>query len=379
MERSLLRLDLRQKHASQSKHERLKNHFVSEVLSGRLRPGQALPSVPRLAETLRVAQMTVRQAMDALEDDGLIRRVQGKGTFVEDDARRKLRRGQDIFALVVPDTRGGFYPSLLRGFETAATNIHHQTITCNTDNNVERQANVILELLDKEVGGVAICPTTDPPTPRSHVRQLQKRGLPVVFLHRGVEGVSAPLLSLSFHKSGYLAGSALAAHGHRGVVMFTTQRSIWTQAYEEGLQGGLRAGGCDVPPEIVYVAESAFPREDEVWACLQRVFARSDPPTAIFATFDSLAEAIYLLLPRLGLRVPEDVSLVGEGGTWRKGAVTGRLTSVVVDEIAAGQKAVDLLHEMRCGDRPIDDNEEFVLELSLYEGETLAAPTAAIS
>ena len=83
---------------------------------------------------------------------------------------------------------------------------------------------------------------------------------------------------------------------------------------------------------------------------------------------------IYLLLPRLGFRVPEDVSLIGFGGAWREGALARRLTSVVVDEIATGRQAVELLHEMRCGDRPIDDNEEIVLQLGLSQGETLAAP-----
>ena len=89
-----------------------------------------------------------------------------------------------------------------------------------------------------------------------------------------------------------------------------------------------------------------------MFAALQRVFARPDPPTAIVASFDSLAETIYLLLPRLGLRVPEDVSLVGEGGAWREGAITRRLTSAVIDEVATGHKAVALLHEMRSGKRP---------------------------
>ena len=64
-------------------------------------------------------------------------------------------------------------------------------------------------------------------------------------------------------------------------------------------------------------------RRRRFWQQLQNVFAKPDPPTGIFASFDSLAETIYLLLPRLGLRVPEDVSLVGEGGTWREGASPG--------------------------------------------------------
>ena len=101
-----------------------------------------------------------------------------------------------------------------------------------------------------------------------------------------------------------------------------------------------------------------------------------DPPTAIFASFDREAEVLYLLLQRLGLRVPQDVSLLGFGGTWREGAITRRLSSVVVDEIATGAQAVALLHEMRDGNRPIDNNEQIVLQLNLYEGETLGAPAS---
>ena len=47
---------------------------------------------------------------------------------------------------------------------------------------------------------------------------------------------------------------------------------------------------------------------------------------------------------------------------------------MVVDEVAAGERAVALLHEMRSGKRPLDDNQEFVLELSLSEGQTLSPP-----
>ena len=111
--------------------------------------------------------------------------------------------------------------------------------------------------------------------------------------------------------------------------------------------------------------------EQAVWAALQEVFAKPDRPTAIFASFDSLAEMIYLLLPRLGLRVPEDVSLIGFGGNRRNGALERRLTSVVIDEIATGRQAATWLHEMRQGDRPIDDTTEWVMELGISEGETL--------
>ena len=374
MKQRSLKIDLAEPRSARPKYKRLKDHLIREMVSGRLKPGEALPSEQRLGEQLGIAPMTVRHAMASLETDGLIRRVPRQGSFVEEDARGKLKQGLDIFALVVPDTRGGFYPSLLHGFEDAAGDLQHQTIICNTDNQVAEQGNIVLQLLDKKVGGVAMVPTTDTTMSAFQVRQLQEHGIPVVFCHRRIEGVAAPLLAIPFREVARMAGRTLTEHGHRRVAFLLGLRSSTTVEYEAGLKEGLRAGGCDVPPETIYVSKSIALREEEVWAELEKVFAKPDPPTAIFASFDSLAEMVYVLLPKLGLRVPEDVSLISEGGAWREGAIIRRLTSVVIDEVGTGKKAVSLLHEMRRGERAIDDNEEFVLQLSLSEGETLMPP-----
>ena len=116
VEKPSLRLDLRQVRPGQAKYELLKEHLVAEMVAGRLKPGQALPGERHLEETLGIARLTIRQAMASLESDGLIRRVQGKGNFVEADARRKLKRGQDIFALVMPETPQRFLSFADAGF-----------------------------------------------------------------------------------------------------------------------------------------------------------------------------------------------------------------------------------------------------------------------
>jgi GntR family transcriptional regulator, arabinose operon transcriptional repressor len=366
----MLKLDLNGQRKAQPKYQRLKEHLIGEMLSGRLKPGQALPSEQALGEKLGIATMTVRQAMTALQNDGLVRRVPRQGTFVDDNARRRLKPGLDIFALVVPETREAFYPSLLHGFETAAAEIQHQAIVCSTNDDVGRQADILIQLIDKKVGGVALNPTSPVPTPAHQVRLLHEHGIPVVFCHRRVEGVAAPLLSLPYYEIGRLAGNAFVEHGHRSVA-FITSPSPSQIIYEDGLNDALRASGVD-PAEIVFIVERTIQiREESCFTELQKLFARPDPPTAIFTSFDSIAELIYMLLLRLGLRVPEDVSLVGVGGSWREGAITRMLTSVVVDEIATGRKAVELLDEMRCGARPIDDNTEMGMEISLSDGKTL--------
>jgi GntR family transcriptional regulator, arabinose operon transcriptional repressor len=368
-----LTLDLRDERSAQPKYERLKEHLINEMITGRLKPGQALPSLQELVKSLGIARMTVCQAMASLESDGLIRRVQGKGTFVEDDARRKLRCGQDIFALIVLETRGGLYPSLLRGFDASAADINHRTMICSTDDDLGRQAEIILQLIDQKVGGVAINPTNLRPTPAYQIRQLQERGIPVVFIHRGVEGIAAPVFAIPFYEIGRMAGRALVDRGHRRVALFTTQPKPSTQASEEGFRAAFRGVG-EACVQCVHVEEDN-PKaiEESTWSAMQQVFSGPLPPTAIFAN-DGLAEVVYLRLPELGLRTPEDVSLVGFGAAWRESALSQRLTSVVIDEIETGRRAVSLLHQMRRGERPIEDNEQFILGIELSEGSTLAEP-----
>ena len=80
---------------------------------------------------------------------------------------------------------------------------------------------------------------------------------------------------------------------------------------------------------------------------------------------------IYLLLQRLELRVPEDVSLLGVGDTHRQGAIAQRLSAITYSNNEIGEHAFRLLWEMRSGKRPLDDGEEVVVTVELNDGQTL--------
>jgi GntR family transcriptional regulator of arabinose operon len=365
------------------KYERLRQYFVEEVLAGRLKPGDMLPTEQQLADTYAIARSTVRQALATLQRDGLIERIQGKGTFIHEDARVRSRPDLDVFALVLPETQSAFYPSLQRSFDEAAGRVHNQILVCQSNNNLDRQGNVILQLIDKEVAGVAIVPVTIPPTPVYQIRQLQKAEIPVVFCHRRVEGVRAPLLAIPFREVGRLAGRALVERGHRRVAFFAPHLSESAVGYLEGLLDVLPPGGVTAEHRVIFGPESVPDpevHEPEMLAALSAVVNHPERPTAIFTTFDSAAELIYLLLLRLGLRVPEDISLIGFGGTVRSSPILHRITSVSVDETEIGRRAVELLDRMRRHELPRDSHETFVMPIRLSDGQTLGpAPRKARS
>ena len=351
---------------------------MGELSNGRLKPGDALPPEPVLAEQLNLARSTVRQALAQMERNGLVRRIRGKGTYIHEDAHRRLRAGLDAFALVVPDAQSGYYPSLVAGFEESAGVARNQVILVSTRNDVHRQGDGILQLIDKQVAGVAIVPVMSTPTPAYQVRQLQRNNIAVVLCHRGVEGVRAPVLAFSGREIGRLAGEAVVRRGHHRAAFISALRTGLAEAYEAGFRAALEAAGASLPADrVVYVGDDGYEDveryerlvDQAIGGLIDRPADRR--PTAIFTGFDATAELIFLHLMRRGVSVPGDVSLISFGGATRLGPMQHRLTAVTVDEAMIGRLAAQLLDEMRSGRRPIDADEQIGIDLGFHEGQTL--------
>jgi DNA-binding LacI/PurR family transcriptional regulator len=173
--------------------------------------------------------------------------------------------------------------------------------------------------------------------------------------------------------------------GHRSIAFFDSYRDELSSQSEESLRAALKSTGCDLPAShIVYGeggkdgAEQNFhDYERMVERRLLELLSRPNRPTAILAGCDTVAEQVYLATQRLGIRVPEDLSIVCLGGAHRDGAILKRVTAVTIDEMAAGRKAVELLVEMRSGRRSIKDSQLMPLPLSVYPGDTLRPPPTA--
>lgn len=363
------------------KRDRLRAHLATELKSGRLLPGQALPTEVDIARDLQVSRNTVRHALAELERMGLVRRVQGKGTFVTEKASKQSSPRTASFALVVLDVLTGYYRDLFAAFERCSHAVGCPVAICNSNNDVDRQGNHILSLLDQQVAGVVLNPCSTSVTPPFHVRMLQAAGIPVVLLHRGVPNASAPVLEIPGFEVGRRAGRMLVDQGHRRVAFLDSHRTAISEQYLAGMQEVLAEVKAEIPEDLIYFGSMMGTGEPEIHrheAELEEVFhrlmARDTPPTALFLGWAEMAEKIYLQALRLGLRVPDDLSIVCFGGAHQKGAILSRLTTVTLDETAAAERAVQLLMDMREGRRPIGDSETLPLPLGFGAGETLGPP-----
>ena len=361
---------------SKPKYQRIRDHLFSEISSGRLAPGDALPPEAKLAELLGLSRNTIRTALGELEDQGAIHRVQGRGTFVSTKPQVTVRPQLAVFALIAPRLREGFYPSLIHGFEEASAGREHQVIVSNSSNESARQGDLILQMIDRQIGGVALVPVTVAKTPEYQARQLQEHRIPLVFCHRAVKGVEAPCLTWSGRTAGMMAGQSLLELGHRRIGLVISHRQTKIDDAIEGLRDAFLEAGIDSSgielveygsPVILPAAEAA----KAIHKSLADVLSRPNPPTAIFCMNLIDAEQVYLHAGDFGLKIPGDLSLIYFGGTWREHGIAQRISCIAVDEHEIGKRAAELLDEMRTGKRAIDSDEQIVFPVSMLPGETI--------
>jgi GntR family transcriptional regulator, arabinose operon transcriptional repressor len=360
----------------QPKYQQIREYLHREISSGRIAPGSALPTEAELCEKLGMSRSTVRQAVGELENEGLVTRIQGSGTFVTTEQQKRAHQQLNMFAFIGPKLRSAVYPSLIHGFERTCAGFQHETIVGDSDNDIGRQADVFIRLIDQSVGGVALVPTTTPVTPAHQIRLLQNQHVPVVLCHRTVEGIAAPSVIYNGREAGLMAGRALRERGHRRIAYpHAAHLYSMMENYIDGIHEAYVESGGN-PTEFVVLTHNSeqsgfLGNAEPAKQMLRNALSGAERPTAIFCGNAPDAEVAYLEALALGLKIPEDLSLIYIGSKWREEGLAKRIACIGIDEFQIGAQAARLLNEMRSGQRPLDNDEQFVFPPELLLGETL--------
>lgn len=276
-----------------------------------------------------VSERTRRRVQAAIEALG----------FVRNESARQLRGGGSrTLAYVVHDTANPFFTDVAAGAQQAADDAGLVLFLCNSGADRERQA-AYLDLLEQQrVEGVLITPV-DPADPR--LSALARRGTPVVIVDQGA-GPDHCSVTVDDVLGGDLAATHLLDLGHRRIAFVGGPRGIGQVA--DRITGAERAiARVGAEPLVVLetdrldVAEGR--RAGERFAGLPA--ARR--PTAAFCANDLLALGLLQQMVRLGLRVPEDVAIVGYDDIEFASAAAVPLTSVAQPRQRLGRTAAELL------------------------------------
>lgn len=325
-----------------------------------------------------VASETVRLVHKAMEELDYSPPQVRRGRKRAGNKALKTKEKLNLFALVLPEIKIGLYSSLQHGFDVASGERSRQIVVCNSDDDIYKQFNALGQLIYKNVAGIAIVSVTQAVTPPHQIKLAQELDIPVVLLHRKIEGVEAPVIELPMRDIGSIAGKALTERGHRRIAFFAPGDTLWVRKTEAGLRQSLQEVGSDLPATLShygsgYLIAVTSEQESLVDVSLDRMLSlpSNERPTAIITTNDKMAEVLYFKLLHRGLKVPEDIALIGFGSREYGGGVREHLSMVSFDAGQVGSLAAKMLDQMSSGERAIQSQECISIPLSLWEGKTI--------
>ncbi len=275
--------------------------------------------------------------------------------FVRNESARQLRAGNSgMIGLVVLDAGNPFFTDVAAGAEQVITEAGYSLMLANSAEAPEREARH-LDLFERiRAEGVLVSPVD---AASGALARLRERGMPVVLVDRRTELTDECSVSVDDVAGGRLATAHLLEQGHQRIAVVggpeslrqVTERRAGAQ---EAVAGFADGNGRWARLEVAPTAALTIAEGRRVGTELAARPA-AERPTGVFALNDLLALGLLQSLTLAGLRVPQDVALIGYDDITFAAAATIPLSSVRQPRADLGRRAAELLlEEVRPGDDP---------------------------
>ena len=293
------------------KYRRLFEELRGHITSGKPPPGSRLDSEPKLAQQYGVSRQTIRQAIALLEEEGLVDRVQGSGTYVRQPESPAPRPSTHTIALVLTSDNEYILPPIISGISSTLMEAGYTTSLYVTNNSLENEARILRGLLDNPPDGLLLEPI------RNVIYQLNQdlyrqieQTIPCVLLHSEYPGSNLPCVSPDNEGTAAHAVQYLFQRGHRRIGGIFKLDDLASHARFAGYVHGLHDCGLLLEESKVvwYTTETMNCLYDGSYG--NYLYELLCSCTALVCFNDEIASLIYQFARNRGLFIPQDLSLI---------------------------------------------------------------------
>lgn len=267
--------------------------------------------------------------------------------------------------LIVPDNANPFFSELAKGVEDFGFEHGYSVILCNSDYNLDRERSYVELLMAKQVDGLIFIPS-GPNT--EHVRELlSEMGRRVVTVDRYTPELETDSIVVDNYAGGRLAAQHLLSLGHERIGCIL--RPGYLAHINDRIRGfceTLHQEGLDISESLCVYGGFSFA---EGVRSARELLSRKSRPTAIFAYNDIMAVGVLRAAREIGLRVPDELAVVGFDNISLASFVTPQLTTIDQPKYRIGELAMETVISRLRGDPP-DEPIRRVLDVQLIVRES---------
>jgi len=265
--------------------------------------GSGPVTIAHIAETAGVSVPTVSKVLNGRSGVSDQTRARIEELIEQYGYRKPAPKGNDILELVFHELAGMQAVEVIRSVEQVARK--HRFGVVISEAGPGAAATAVDDLVERRPRAVlAVARLSE-----SERDLLRTRGIPFLVLDPATDlPDDVPFVGATDFRGGQLATTHLLKLGHRRIALLTETAQLPCRARQAGFQSALQTAGIPADPELMI--DVPLTREDGYAAALG-LLALPDRPTAIFASSDLQALGVYRAAREAGLRVPEDLSVVG--------------------------------------------------------------------
>lgn len=269
-------------------------------------------NIRQVAKQAKVSTATVSRVINgsAPVSDKIaerVRRTIEKLDFYPNSHARTLGSGRSrIYGLIISDITNPFFPELVKSFEDIAVEHGQEVIVANTNYQLKRMEMCVRRMVERKVDCVAIMTSEMEP---GLADILSQRGVPIVFLDTGTVGQRSSNIEVNYAKGIEDAIGHLASLGHTRIGFISGPEGLKSAAIRlVAFRNGMKRHKLTFVPTLV---RSGDHRAEGGHAAMQHLLKLKNPPTAVLGSNDLSAIGALGAIQEAGLRVPEDISIIG--------------------------------------------------------------------
>jgi len=309
---------------------------------------RALSGSPQVSEATRDAVLKVAREMDYSPNLW---------------AQNLVGAAHNIVGCLVRNLDNPFYIPMLRAIEDIAALNQYLVFMSESRHDINLEKDIVERFRRMRVAGAIIAPVLNE---ISHLQKMEEDGVPIVVVARDIDQFDS--INLDNLKSGELAGEYLLSLNHAdiGFIHSGNTFDIPEQQRLQGLINALNIAGLDVHPTYQVGSNSINAGE----SALALWKADPHPPTAVFCNNDLLAMGFIQQAIKEGIKIPEDISVIGHDDIPFADSFTVTITTIAFPKYELGREAMNLLIQRLNKDKPKHQSTRILLEPKLIERQS---------
>lgn len=242
--------------------------------------------------------------------------------------------------IIVPEFVTSFFPMVIMGAQEVASQAGYNVLISQSNESYETEVANAKVMLDNRVDGVLVSLTRETRN-YDHLKVFQRKGIPIVFFNRVCDDMQVPKVVVDDYEGAFKAVEHLILTGRKRIAHLGGPTSLHVSKKRlEGYKDALRKYNQPIDQELILDYDLNL---DKVKIYIKHFLDLPEPPDALFTINDPTAFEAMIFIKAKGVKIPEEIAVVGFSNNYGSTLIEPRLTTVAQPTHEIGQVAAQLL------------------------------------